>query len=226
MGSERLASMPCCSTSTASSPTASRGGTTSGSRSRARTARTWTRRRPGLGDGRQLGRVGGDDAPPPPTSPHLSAADDRGAIVDGVVERYRTLPSPVIAGAPERGPPDRRDAARGDRLVVAPAVIAAAVDGARHPRRLRRPSSRRTRSPSGKPAPDVYLRAASLPRRVAATRCLVVEDSLNGVRAGKAAGAFVVLVPNASVPPAGDARERADLVARPPRDLDPDTIPA
>ena len=58
--------------------------------------------------------------------------------------------------------------------------------------------------PLGKPSPDVYLLAA---RRlgVAPARCLVVEDSLNGVRAGKAAGMTVVLVPNDSIPPAEGA---------------------
>jgi HAD superfamily hydrolase (TIGR01509 family) len=77
----------------------------------------------------------------------------------------------------------------------------------------------------GKPAPDVYLLAATR-LGVPADRCLVVEDSLNGVTAGKAAGAFVVLVPNPSVPPAGDARVREDLVLERLADLDPDALPA
>ena len=42
--------------------------------------------------------------------------------------------------------------------------------------------------------------------------CLVVEDSLNGVLAGRAAGMTVALVPNASVPPAPGAREAASAV--------------
>jgi len=54
----------------------------------------------------------------------------------------------------------------------------------------------------------------------------VIEDSLNGVRAGKAAGAFVVLVPNPSVPPAGDARKLADRVVERLSLVDPDTITA
>jgi beta-phosphoglucomutase-like phosphatase (HAD superfamily) len=52
-------------------------------------------------------------------------------------------------------------------------------------------------------------------------RCLVVEDSVNGVRAGKAAGMTVALVPNASVPPARGAVELADLVLAGITDLDP-----
>jgi HAD superfamily hydrolase (TIGR01509 family) len=47
---------------------------------------------------------------------------------------------------------------------------------------------------NGKPAPDVYLKAA---RRigVAATDCIALEDSANGIASAKAAGAFVVAVP-------------------------------
>ena len=75
----------------------------------------------------------------------------------------------------------------------------------------------------GKPAPDVYLAAAER-LGVAPGVCLVVEDSLNGVRAGKAAGMTVVLVPNASVPPASGATELADLVLERLQDLDPDDV--
>jgi sugar-phosphatase len=48
--------------------------------------------------------------------------------------------------------------------------------------------------PRGKPAPDVFLRAAE-EIRVAPARCAVFEDSLAGARAGRAAGMFVVAVP-------------------------------
>ncbi len=75
----------------------------------------------------------------------------------------------------------------------------------------------------GKPAPDVYLLAA-LRLGVSAERCLVVEDSLNGVLAGKAAGMFVVLVPIDSVPPPPETRLIADLVIGRLADLDPDAI--
>lgn len=42
----------------------------------------------------------------------------------------------------------------------------------------------------GKPAPDIFLRCAEL-LEVDSTKCLVIEDSMNGCVAGKAAGATV-----------------------------------
>ena len=50
-------------------------------------------------------------------------------------------------------------------------------------------------APQIKPAPDLYLEAAKrlgLPP----SQCLVIEDSLNGVKAAKAAGMTVWVVPN------------------------------
>ncbi len=49
--------------------------------------------------------------------------------------------------------------------------------------------------PNGKPAPDIFLRAAAL-LGVAAERCLVLEDAPHGVAAGLAAGATVIAIPN------------------------------
>lgn len=48
---------------------------------------------------------------------------------------------------------------------------------------------------NGKPAPDIYIEAA---RRlnVHPTECLVFEDALSGVKSGKAAGCYVVAVPD------------------------------
>ena len=56
----------------------------------------------------------------------------------------------------------------------------------------------------GKPSPDVYLEAAA---RLGAdpARCVAIEDSSNGIRAGHAAGMTVIAVPNPHYPPAEDA---------------------
>ena len=61
----------------------------------------------------------------------------------------------------------------------------------------------------GKPAPDVYLEAC---RRlaVAPERCTAVEDSENGIRAARAAGMRVVLLPNSEYPPGDEAAALAD----------------
>jgi pseudouridine-5'-monophosphatase len=48
----------------------------------------------------------------------------------------------------------------------------------------------------GKPAPDCFLEAARRLGQPNAGRCLVVEDSPNGVRAGLAAGMHVAWVPD------------------------------
>jgi HAD superfamily hydrolase (TIGR01509 family) len=56
----------------------------------------------------------------------------------------------------------------------------------------------------GKPAPDVYLAAVE---KLGAdpARCVAIEDSSNGIRAGAAAGMAVIAVPNPHYPPAEDA---------------------
>jgi HAD superfamily hydrolase (TIGR01509 family) len=48
---------------------------------------------------------------------------------------------------------------------------------------------------NGKPAPDIYLRAAERLER-GPDECIVLEDSRNGVRAASAAGMTVILVPD------------------------------
>jgi HAD superfamily hydrolase (TIGR01509 family) len=75
--------------------------------------------------------------------------------------------------------------------------------------------------PHGKPAPDVYLEAA---RRlgVDAARCGAVEDSHSGIRAARAAGMWVVAIPNASYPPGADALVEADVVLGSIAELGPD----
>ena len=47
----------------------------------------------------------------------------------------------------------------------------------------------------GKPAPDIFLRAAAL-AGAAPGQCMVQEDSPNGLRAGAAAGCRAVMVPD------------------------------
>jgi HAD superfamily hydrolase (TIGR01509 family) len=63
----------------------------------------------------------------------------------------------------------------------------------------------------GKPAPDVYLEAASR-LDVAPERCAAVEDSHAGIRSAKAAGMRVVAIPNAAYPPDEEALALADAV--------------
>src|SRR5205823_2217251 len=64
--------------------------------------------------------------------------------------------------------------------------------------------------PRGKPAPDVYLEAAAR-LGVAAERCGAVEDSHGGIRSARAAGMFVVAIPNPTYPPDDAALASADV---------------
>src|ERR671937_223593 len=75
----------------------------------------------------------------------------------------------------------------------------------------------------GKPAPDVFLEAA---RRlgVAPERTAVVEDSENGILAGRTAGMRVVAVPNAHFPPTEGALAAADVVLDSLDELTPEVV--
>ena len=145
-------------------------------------------------------------------------------VIEGLVDAYRHGGVEVIAGAPEAV---SRIAARWQVAIASsspPRVIAAAVDALG----LHGVFGALTSSdevPHGKPEPDVYLLAA---RRfsVAPHRCIVVEDSVNGVLAGKAAGAYAVLIPNPSVLPPAEAFDAADAVVASLADLRPDALPA
>ncbi len=66
--------------------------------------------------------------------------------------------------------------------------------------------------PRGKPSPDVYLEAA---RQIGMVGRPVVgiEDSGNGIRAARAAGLYVIAIPNRQFPPAAAALALADHVA-------------
>lgn len=75
----------------------------------------------------------------------------------------------------------------------------------------------------GKPAPDVYLEAASR-LGIPPEHCTAVEDSSNGIRSAHAAGMRVVAVPNRAYPPAADAVELADVVLDSIRELTPEVV--
>lgn len=62
---------------------------------------------------------------------------------------------------------------------------------------------------NGKPAPDIFIEAAKV-LGVPTSQCMVLEDSYNGLKAGRAAGCFTVMVPDLSpycdaIKPAVDA---------------------
>ncbi len=131
-------------------------------------------------------------------------------VIAGVVGRYRSLPAPAILPAiraVRRLESDRP-------LAVASSSHRAVIEAALEAIGLGSAFAAVVSSDEvahGKPAPDVYLEAA---RRLGEdpAACLVIEDSVNGVRAGRAAGMRVVLVPSVLVPPAAGAREAASLV--------------
>jgi HAD superfamily hydrolase (TIGR01509 family) len=75
----------------------------------------------------------------------------------------------------------------------------------------------------GKPAPDVYLKAAEL-LQVDPVRCVAIEDSGAGIHAGKNAGMRVIAVPNAEFPPLPEAVALADGVLRRIAELTPGVI--
>jgi len=63
----------------------------------------------------------------------------------------------------------------------------------------------------GKPAPDVYLAAATR-LDVAPADCVAIEDSTNGIRSASAASMRVIAVPNEQFPPSPDALALATVV--------------
>jgi beta-phosphoglucomutase-like phosphatase (HAD superfamily) len=75
----------------------------------------------------------------------------------------------------------------------------------------------------GKPAPDVYLEALRR-MQVAPEKAAAIEDSTNGLVAARAAGLFVVAVPNPVFPPRPDALAAADIVIDSLTELTPETV--
>ena len=144
------------------------------------------------------------------------------AIVDAVVGRLRSDGPPSIDGAVGAV---RALAGRYPSALASgahPEVIAAVLDATGLADVFRAVISA-DEVERGKPQPDVFLEAA---RRlgVAPERCLVVEDSLFGVRDGRAAGMVAVLVPNPNAPDSETARAEADHVVERLDLVDPDRL--
>jgi HAD superfamily hydrolase (TIGR01509 family) len=72
----------------------------------------------------------------------------------------------------------------------------------------------------GKPDPEIYLKVAAA-LNFDPGRCVVFEDSLSGVQAGKAAGCKVVGITTTHTP---EELKDTDLVIENFRDLDPKTL--
>ena len=54
---------------------------------------------------------------------------------------------------------------------------------------------------AAKPSPDIFLKAAKA-LQIPAEKCLVLEDSMNGLKAAKAAGCKAIVIPDLSpLPP-------------------------
>ena len=152
----------------------------------------------------------------------MSDADIEAAIVNGVVARYQRDGPPTIAGAVaavRRIAADRPTAlaSSSHRRVIDAALAASDLTDVFD---VVVSSDEVAR---GKPAPDVFLAAAGR-IGIPPEDVLVVEDSLNGLRAAKAAGMSTVLVPNHSVPPAPGWEPFADAVLARLADLDPDRL--
>ena len=76
---------------------------------------------------------------------------------------------------------------------------------------------------AGKPAPDVYLAAASA-LGVPPSSAVAIEDSTNGLRSAAAAGMRVIAVPNREFPPGADALKLAALVLGSLEQLTPEVV--
>jgi len=131
------------------------------------------------------------------------------AVVQLMLGRYGTSP-PLIPGATDVV----REVARHWPVAIAsssnPELIEVVIEAAGLRDSVRHAVSSQEVA-HGKPAPDVYLEAA---RRlgVEPVSCAAVEDSHNGIRSARAAGMFVLAVPNPHFPPGPDALADADIV--------------
>jgi HAD superfamily hydrolase (TIGR01509 family) len=152
----------------------------------------------------------------------LPAEEIERAIVDRMIRRYEAEGAPVIDSAPDaiRSIAGRHPvalASSSHRRVIDAALAATGLAD------VFRAVVSSDEVAHGKPEPDVFLEAAGR-LGVEPGRSVVVEDSLNGLKAGRAAGMRTILVPNGSVPPAPGAEEHANLVVARLADLDPATL--
>src|SRR4051812_38024184 len=118
----------------------------------------------------------------------LAAFHERLPLVDGAVEAVRRLAARFPLAV----------ASSSNRPLIDTVLDVAGLSG------CFRATVSSEEVPHGKPAPDVYLEAA---RRlgVPPERCAAVEDSHNGIRSARAAGMYVLAIPNASYPPDAEA---------------------
>jgi HAD superfamily hydrolase (TIGR01509 family) len=137
----------------------------------------------------------------------LAAFHERLPLVDGAVEAVRRLAARFPLAV----------ASSSNRPLIDTVLDVAGISG------CFRATVSSEEVPHGKPAPDVYLEAA---RRlgVPPAGCAAVEDSHNGIRSARAAGMYVIAIPNASYPPDAEALAQADVVIRSLDELTPELI--
>jgi len=129
---------------------------------------------------------------------HLAVSPD-----DLAAQRVALMRERISQGVPRMpGVPDvlRRVAADGYRLAIASSATPALIRDVVHALAVESLFATLVSSEEvarGKPAPDVFLEAANR-LAVPAARCVVVEDSRNGLLAAKAAGMACAAIPCAT----------------------------
>ncbi|OLZ59990.1 HAD family hydrolase [Amycolatopsis keratiniphila] len=138
----------------------------------------------------------------------LRPEDVAQVVIDRMARRYAEKP-PIIPGAPGVV----REVAKHWPVAIAssspPLLIKAFLDITRLPVPTAVSSEQ---VGAGKPAPDVYLKAAEL-LGAEPKNCAAVEDTTNGLRAALAAGMTVYAVPNPHFPPDPAVLEQTTVVS-------------
>ncbi|MFJ8910731.1 HAD family hydrolase [Amycolatopsis sp. NPDC102389] len=139
----------------------------------------------------------------------LRPSDVAQVVIDRMARRYAEKP-PIIPGAPGVV----REVAKHWPVAIAssspPLLIKAFLDITRLPVPTAVSSEQ---VGAGKPAPDVYLKAAEL-LGAEPKNCAAVEDTTNGLRAALAAGMTVYAVPNPHFPPDPAVLEQTTVVGK------------